>query len=423
MSVDDVPACTLQERLHRLESVTDSDLAQLDVTELLTALLDRVRTLLDVDTAAVLLLAPAGDHLVATAALGIDEEVQQGVRVPLGKGFAGRIAAERSPVVLSDVNHTTVHNPLLVERGINALLGVPLLVGDDLLGVLHVGTLQPRSFTDDDTRLLQLVGDRIALTTQVSLSRAERRASRVLQRSLLPTKLPRLPGIEFAARYVPGDGEVGGDWYDVFAVPDGRLCLIIGDVAGSGLAAAVTMGRLRTVFRAHALDIADPADLLAKVDRHIQHFEPATMTTVMCGSLDPDTSILQLSAAGHPAPALAAPGAATHFPDLPRDLPLGINAERERHTTALHLERGSSVCFFTDGLVERRGECIDVGLDTVRRTVRPAGAETVCSTVMARLVGRASTHDDIAILTVATMTDHGSGQVADGHVDGARSTS
>jgi sigma-B regulation protein RsbU (phosphoserine phosphatase) len=105
----------LGDRLRRLETVTDAGLAQLDVDELLDELLDRVRELLAVDTAAVLLLNPSGRYLVATAARGIEEEVSQGVRIPLGKGFAGRIAAEKRPVILEQVDHTNVLNPLLRE--------------------------------------------------------------------------------------------------------------------------------------------------------------------------------------------------------------------------------------------------------------------------------------------------------------------
>ena len=142
----------LGDRLRRLETVTDAGLAQLDVDELLDELLDRVRELLAVDTAAVLLLNPSGRYLVATAARGIEEEVRQGVRIPLGKGFAGRIAAEKRPVILEQVDHTNVLNPLLREKGIRSLLGVPLLVGGTVLGVLHVGTLTPRPFSADEYR-------------------------------------------------------------------------------------------------------------------------------------------------------------------------------------------------------------------------------------------------------------------------------
>jgi phosphoserine phosphatase RsbU/P len=399
----------LSERLRRIEAVTDAELANLDVGDLLNALLDRVRELLLVDTAAVLLLDPSRNHLLATAARGIEEEVQQGVRIPLGRGFAGRIAAEQRPAILQEVNATNVHNPLLLARGVRSLLGVPLVAGGTVLGVLHVGTLAPRQFTDNDTALLQLVADRIALATQARLSRADRIAATALQRSLLPAALPTLPGLEFAARYVPGEGDVGGDWYDVFTLPTGHLCIIIGDVAGWGLSAAATMGRLRTVFRAHALDIPDPAELLRKVDQHIHHFEPAVMATGICAMLDPESHIVELSIAGHPPPVIARPDQPAQFLDMPHDLPLGVDIGCPRHSIRANLAQGTSICFYTDGLVERRDAPLDTGLEQLRQAMIAARAETVCATIMSRLIGRNPAPDDIAVLTLSCRHPHEAG--------------
>src|ERR1700754_5093830 len=204
MSTGGLASGVAGERLRRIEAVTESRLAHLDVSELLVELLDRVRELLEVDTAAVLLLDPSASYLVATVARGLEEEVRQGVRIPIGKGFAGRIAAGKRAVVIDQVDHANVLNPILRERGIRSLLGVPLLVGGAVIGVLHVGTLAPRRFTQDDSDLLQLVADRIALATQSRLTLAERSAAAALQRSLLPNRLPEIPGLEFAARYVAG---------------------------------------------------------------------------------------------------------------------------------------------------------------------------------------------------------------------------
>jgi len=181
------------DRLRRLEAVTDAGLAQLGVDELLDELLERVRELLGVDTAAVLLLNASAQYLVATAARGIEEEVRQGVRIPLGKGFAGRIASEKRAVFLERVDHTNVLNPILREKGIVSLLGVPLMAGGVGLGVLHVGTLFRRSFTEKDAALLRIVADRAALVTQFRMSQAERAAASVMQRHLLPAQLPQVP--------------------------------------------------------------------------------------------------------------------------------------------------------------------------------------------------------------------------------------
>ena len=144
---------------------------------MLDALLDRTRELLDVDTCAILLLDEESNELVAWAALGIEEEVEQGVRIPVGDGFAGRIAAEKEPVILDDVDHADVLNPILHEKGIKSLLGVPLVVEGEVRGVLHVGSLAVREFTVDEVELLQLVADRAALAIDhARLFEAERAA-------------------------------------------------------------------------------------------------------------------------------------------------------------------------------------------------------------------------------------------------------
>jgi signal transduction histidine kinase len=164
-------------RLQRLQALTDAALAHLHLDELLDALLLRTRELLDVETCAVLLLDEAAGELVARAAVVIEEEVEAGVRIPLGRGFAGRVAARRQPVILDDVDHADVLNPILREKGIKSMLGVPLLVSGNAIGVLHVGTLTPRGFTEGDVELLQLAADRAAVAIEhARLFEAERRA-------------------------------------------------------------------------------------------------------------------------------------------------------------------------------------------------------------------------------------------------------
>ncbi|TML75505.1 MAG: GAF domain-containing protein, partial [Actinobacteria bacterium] len=165
------------ERLRALQVVTDTALAHLSHGDLLDELLDRVRSILGADTAAVLLLDEDAKEVVIRAAKGLEEEVERGVRIPVGRGFAGRIAAERRPVFLPEVTADRVVNPILLEKGIRSLLGVPLLMEGRVLGVLHVGTLKPREFTDSDAELLQLAGDRIAMVIEhLKLYESERRA-------------------------------------------------------------------------------------------------------------------------------------------------------------------------------------------------------------------------------------------------------
>jgi signal transduction histidine kinase len=171
------------DRLERLQAITDAALGHLELEQLLAALLERTKALLETDTCAILLLDADRGELVARAAVGIEEEVEQGVRIPLGKGFAGRVAAERAPVVLADVDHEHVLNPILLEKGVKSLCGVPLLVHGDVIGVLHVGTLTPRSFSSHDIELLQLAADRAAIAIEhARLFEAERAARTMLER-------------------------------------------------------------------------------------------------------------------------------------------------------------------------------------------------------------------------------------------------
>src|SRR5579885_2235683 len=170
------------DRLLRLQALTDAALAHLELDALLATILARTREMLGVDTVAVLLLDERTNELVARAAVGIEEEVEDGVRVPVGKGFAGRIAATKEPVILEDVDHADVVNPILHEKGIKSMLGVPLIVETQVLGVLHVGTLRPREFDRPDVELLQLAADRAAIAIEhARLFEAEQAARRRIE--------------------------------------------------------------------------------------------------------------------------------------------------------------------------------------------------------------------------------------------------
>jgi putative methionine-R-sulfoxide reductase with GAF domain len=390
-----------EERLRAIEAVTDRRLEKLDVDDLLAALLDRVAALLAADTAAVLLLDKTGHELVARAACGIEEEVRQGVRVPVGMGFAGKIAAQRRPVAIDRVDETTVWNPILWRKGIRTMLGVPLERGAELLGVLHVGRLSARPFTEEDTALLQVVASRVAGAVQARELEVERSAAKLLQRSLLPAALPECPGIRFASRYVPAQvGGVGGDWYDAFILPNGDLWVMVGDVAGHGLAAAVVMGRVRSALRAYALLGEPPAAVLAMADRKVQLFEPEVTVTALCARLVPPYREAMVASCGHLPPVIARPGEPAQFVELAVSPPLGVTATMQPRSTSVRLDAGSVLLAYTDGLVERRHEPLDDGLERLLAAVPVGDPETVCRTVMDALVGDSISSDDIAVIAL-----------------------
>jgi serine phosphatase RsbU (regulator of sigma subunit) len=388
------------DKLRDIRAISDAALSYLNAEDFLTELLSRVKESLDADTAAVLLLDRSARQLVATAASGLEEEVRQGVRIPVGQGFAGRIAAEARPVILDHVDHSNVLNPILLEKGIRSLIGVPLLVDGSVIGVLHVGSVGHRVFTDDDAALLQLAAERAALAVQSLRSRDDHTAAAALQQSLLPSRLPEVPGTEIATRYVPGDGRVGGDWYDVFTLPTGELCVVMGDVAGSGLPAAVIMGRMRSALRAYALETRDPAEVLSRLDRKMQHFEPDAMATIAYAVLAPATGQLAVASAGHFPPVVAVPGRPSGLGEIAVGVPIGVADHPVWQTTTLDLRPGTVLCLFTDGLVERRHTPIDDRLDRLSQAVTADSPERVCAAVMGALVGREAASDDIALLVL-----------------------
>ncbi|WP_207938651.1 PP2C family protein-serine/threonine phosphatase [Actinomadura darangshiensis] len=385
-------------KLENIQSVTHPAFTHMDVDEFLNSMLERVSEVLAVDTAVVLLLDKPGRLLVATAARGIEEEVSQAAHVPLGRGFAGRVAAERRPIHIPDVPSADLFNPLLVRKGLRSLLGVPLIGGGTLVGVMHIGTLDPRRFTADEEEFLQIAAAQTALAVQSLLSHAERAGALELQRSLIPSTLPDIPGVEMAARYRPGQAIVGGDWYDVFTLPSGHIGIVMGDVAGHGFPAAVIMGRMRSALRAYALETADPAEVLHRLNRKMMHFEPDATATVLYAVCDPRLDRVRVSSAGHPPPVLALPDSPARALDLDFDVLIGLDEVIPRRTTTVALPPGALLCFYTDGLIERRDNSLLDGIDRLCEAAYAGPPEDVTAAVMADLIGKEPAQDDVAVL-------------------------
>jgi serine phosphatase RsbU (regulator of sigma subunit)/anti-sigma regulatory factor (Ser/Thr protein kinase) len=387
--------------LESLQRVTDAALAQLSQEDLLAELLRRITEILDADTAAILLLEPGGTMLRARAANGIEEEVRRGVRIPVGRGFAGRIAAERTAITIDDVDHADILNPILREKGIRSLLGVPLFVDDRVIGVLHVGTLTRREFTPDDADLLQLAADRAALAIERTELDAQRRLAEVLQRRLLPEDLPVIPGLQLATAYLPATGEsLGGDWYDAFELGGGRIVLAVGDVVGHGPAAAAVMAQLRAALRAYAVEDHPPATVVERVNTLMWQLGPTAMTTLVYVVLDPAEETLELVNAGHPPPLIIAPNGEASYLPLQGTMALGASTMAKYHSETFPLVSGSTVVLYTDGLVERRGASIDDGLEQLRVLVEHADdVDRLVSAILAGLV-RDDQPDDIAVIAM-----------------------
>ncbi|HXW78624.1 MAG TPA: GAF domain-containing SpoIIE family protein phosphatase [Acidimicrobiales bacterium] len=393
-------AQTRQDRLQDVLALTEAGLARLEFRDLLIELLQRIREVLGTDTAALFVLEEGPQELAAWAAVGIDEESLRRARIPLGHGFTGRVASLRQTLTLDNVSPSTVASPVLWEMGVRALLGTPLLNEGKLIGVVHVGTIGERGFSPEDAELLELAAGRLAGAVRAHVLAGERDAADLLERSLRPSALPKFPDLELAARYIPAERAVGGDWYDVFSLPSGELWLVTGDVAGHGLAGAIIMGRTRSAMRAYAFLGGPPEEVLALTDRELAHFEPRAVVTALCATSEPPFEEFRVCSAGHLPPVIATPGHDADLVDVRPGPPLGAVPGTARSSVLVPFAAGAVMVLYTDGLVERRGQTIDAGLAELRSAVSAGHPEAVCNEVLRRLLGSRPPRDDIALVAV-----------------------
>ncbi|HEX5223874.1 MAG TPA: SpoIIE family protein phosphatase [Solirubrobacteraceae bacterium] len=395
-------------RLAHLQSIADSALGYMSLEEMLSELLERIRGGLGADTAAILLLDEDRDVLLARAARGLEEEVRQGVQVPLARGFAGRVAAERRPIVIEDLDHADVVNPILRQKGIRSMLGVPVQVEGRVIGVMHIGTLRRRDFDGDDIALLQLAADRAALGIDNAHRTEQRAVTEALQRTLLPEALPQLPGIVFSARYLPAGTAVriGGDWYDVFPLPNGKIALVVGDVVGRGVVAATVMAEIRTSLRAFLLEGHELVKAMTLLNELVLTMGRNRGATVATLQLDLERSELELVNAGHLPPLLMSPHGEVRLLDDVTSMPVGMRAATRYESTRHPFDTGSVLLLYTDGLVERRGESIEDGLERLRGAALLATDDDyspLADRVYRAMIRAATLEDDLALLAVESV--------------------
>jgi serine phosphatase RsbU (regulator of sigma subunit) len=240
----------------------------------------------------------------------------------------------------------------------------------------------------------------VTMAEQTRLIAMERKVIETLQRHLLPAQLPELPGLEIAAKYLPAEdsGNVGGDWYDVLTLPEARVGLVMGDVAGKGILAAAVMGQVRSALRAYATEGHPPAVVLDRVQRLM---EPGVMVTAVYVTVDLDRWTLNYANAGHLPPLLVRPDG-TVQPLPGGQIPLGGRLARAYLTEAAGLVPGGTLVLYTDGLVEVRGRSLDDRLTLLQETVAAANGRASADAILARVLetlleGRAP-RDDAALL-------------------------
>jgi serine phosphatase RsbU (regulator of sigma subunit)/anti-sigma regulatory factor (Ser/Thr protein kinase) len=286
---------------------------------------------------------------------------------------------------------------------------VPLLASRGAIGAIGFRLVGEAAALDDGRReLIATLGLQCGQALErAALYAAEHRIAETLQRSLLPGSLPAVPGAALAVRYLAaGEGlEAGGDWYEAIALPRGRIGLGIGDVVGRGVRAAAIMGQLRSALRAFAIDGDPPATVLARLARYAERLDDAALATAAYAIVDPASGELQYGCAGHPPPLLVEPDGSSRYLEEGRSAPLAAWPGVVYRDAVTHIEPGASLLLYTDGLVERRRESLDVGFarlaDTVAAAAGPSlGPEEVCEQVLAGLLGETPTGDDVALLVL-----------------------
>jgi PAS domain S-box-containing protein len=296
----------------------------------------------------------------------------------------------------------------IARAGMRAVATLPLLSSDGTtIGGMAFAFAAPQPFDAVQRLRLQTVVDIAAQSLdRARLYERERDVARTLQLALLPAALPVFDNVAIEARYIAGgvDIAVGGDWYDVLRFDDGRIGLVIGDAAGRGVAAATFMGKARHAAAALAIEHSSPAEVLRRVNEYLCTVSSRrSMATCCYLVLDPDTGMLRFASAGHLPPVVSSP-TGTRFLEGARSVPLGVVPDAAYIESEVKLEDASTLLLYTDGLIERRGESIDVGLERLRETVANIGLDPkdLCRRLADELLHEES-DDDVALL-IARLT-------------------
>ncbi|MCW3039557.1 MAG: rsbU 2 [Solirubrobacterales bacterium] len=383
-------------RLQALEHVSVAASQSDDPGAGLRALLDQACALVGGRRSS-LLLVEAATHRLAVGPGGPAGEHARWLK-PAEGGIVALAAVTGRAALVPDTSQDARVSP--AERDVDrALLAVPLRVADEVVGVLHVGSDTAGRFTGEHLTLLAAVADRATgAIASAQTARRERHLAETFQRSLLPSTLAT-GALELVAHYLPQAeaADVGGDWYDTIAFDDGCLAICVGDVAGKGVHAAVTMGQVRSAMHALALVHRAPAELLARLDPYV--ISLGTMITLVYAIYDPASSLLSYASAGHLPMLHRKPSGEVELLEDALSPPLGTGAP-SRTQAELRLEPGAQLVLYSDGLVERRGEDLGDSLGRLRRhcarpDVRPAD---MAGHLLAALVEEPAA-DDIAVLT------------------------
>ncbi|HEU4869169.1 MAG TPA: SpoIIE family protein phosphatase [Actinomycetota bacterium] len=278
----------------------------------------------------------------------------------------------------------------------------------EVLGGLFFGHEEVGVFTEGHAKLAEGIAGQAAIAIDnARLYAAQRSAAETLQRSILPARLPQLPGLETAARYRPAEVgiEVGGDWYDILELDSGAVAVVVGDVVGRGLAAAGIMGQLCHAVRAYALEDPSPGAVLSRLNRFIEKTGEEPFATVVFAVFDPKAGTFRVANAGHPPALMMHTDGTAEFLEQNSGPPIGAVTDNEYTEEVVTLTPGCRLLLYTDGLVEDRRTALSAGLEKLRQAAMkgPDDIEEFCDYVLDRMAVGRDLQDDIAVLAIGAV--------------------
>ncbi|HUP87395.1 MAG TPA: SpoIIE family protein phosphatase [Acidimicrobiales bacterium] len=396
--------------VERLNEVGSMLAAELDLDHVVQRVTDVATELTDAEFGAFFYnsTTEAGDGYLLYSLSGVPAEAFAGFEMPratamFGPTFRGE-AVLRIDDVLADPRYglSSPHHGMPAGHvAVRSYLAVPVVSLGEVVGGLFFGHGEPARFTDAHERAATGIAAHAAVAVQnARLYSNQRAAAETLQQSLLPDRLPVIPGVSLAARYLPGGPglDVGGDWYDVFGLPDGSLGLVMGDVVGRGVAAASLMGQLRNALRAYALEGHPPATVVDLLNDLACGLGRGYVATLVFAALDAVSGQLRVVNAGHPPPLIIDGQERAIFFEGAAGVPLGVLPGYAYREATTPLRPGAGVVLYTDGLVESRHTPLDDGLERLRAAAEGADVDTdsLCERILQR--GAEAGADDTAIL-------------------------
>jgi serine phosphatase RsbU (regulator of sigma subunit) len=393
------------ERIFRISQAVSSSL---QITTVLNRVLDVVQKIFTADAVALMRVDAVSRRIETSMARGIKSKELLFFAVDPGEDIPGRVFATMRPQRFDDLREES--GPLAelaAEQGLRSLLVVPLVARGRSIGLLNVFAAEPSAFANEDMELLLTFGSQAALAVDTAdLYGREHRVASVLQASILPQQLPHIDGLDAHSVYRPGsvEAEIGGDYYDLFKTPDGRVILAIGDVCGQGVRAATKTSMIKYLIRGLATAGLDPSAVLVELNRMASETgESSDIVTAWVGRLDLKRRVLEYASGGHPPSLVTSPDGSVAALEPTGPL-LGAVPWAEYDLRLVRLEPGATLLLYTDGVTEARSRGELFGEARMRELAAQGGTaaevtQRVLSAVNA-FVGDSELKDDIAMLAV-----------------------